>query len=74
LVERLRQQFKRKTRLTCGQARKHLERLTNDYKKIKEAIAHLEQTGDIAPDNDDGRTEFRGRPTDAWRWLRTKSF
>jgi hypothetical protein len=72
LVKRLREQFKRKTRLTRGQIRKHLERSTNDYRKIGAAIDHLVQIGDITPD-DDGRPDPRGRPTDAWRWLRVWS-
>jgi hypothetical protein len=73
LVKRLREQFKRKIRLTRGQIRKHLERSTNDYRKIEWTIKHLEESGDIALDNNDGRFETRGRHTDTWRWLRTWS-
>jgi hypothetical protein len=72
LVRRLREQFKRKSRLTWGQARKRCERLTNDYRKIDAAIKHLQEIGDIGIDPGDNRTEHRGRPTDAWIWLRKK--
>jgi hypothetical protein len=70
LVRRLRDQFKRKGRLTWGQARKHCERSTNDYRKIQAAIDHLVQIEDIALDNADKGEP--GRPTDTYRWLRTK--
>jgi hypothetical protein len=71
LVKRVREQFKRKTYLTWGGVRKHCERLTNDYKKIRTAVEHLEQVGDIAVVEDDGRSETRGRKTERWRWLRS---
>jgi hypothetical protein len=71
LVRRLREQFKRKSRLTWGQARKHCERSTNDYRKIEAAITHLVQIGDIALEDPSGEP---GRPTDTYRWLRKKPF
>jgi hypothetical protein len=72
LVRRIRDQFKRKSRLTWGQVRKSCERQTGDYRKIEAAIKHLEEVGEIAPAGEDGRTELRGRPTMTWLYLRRK--
>jgi hypothetical protein len=72
LVRRIRDKFKRNSRQTWGNIRKHCERQTNDYRKIEAAIKHLEETGEIVLERDEERTEFRGRPTEVWIYVRKK--
>jgi hypothetical protein len=67
LVERIREEFRRKGVQTVGQIRKLCERKTGDYRKIDQAIEHLLKCGDIVElDPSDGA----GRPTKKWRWDR----
>ncbi len=69
LVERIREEFRRKEVLSVGQIRKLCERKTNDYRKIDQAIEHLVKCGDtVELDPSDGA----GRPTKKWRWERSK--
>jgi hypothetical protein len=73
LVRRIREQFKKRHRLTWGQVRKTCERQTGDYRRIDAAIQHLVQTGEIVLETADDKDEWRGRPSTAWIYTRQRS-
>ena len=69
LVETVRKEFIKKTKLTQGAIRKLCERKTRDHRKIDQVIDHLVKCGDIV--------EFAwtgaGQPTRRWQWQKRRS-